>query len=133
MSRFLYDHTITFLVSSWRLYLKSIFDIIFLLLLMKYVSKEELFLLLFLTICNRNNLDVDFYWLSLWIVCCVLRLKSFYFHFSGLKHFIFFFFIILLLYWGYIVTFTKVLRRYHNWIHTLHHFPLSHPLPSFLE
>jgi hypothetical protein len=32
------------------------------------------------------------------------------------------------LYWEYIVTFTKVLTIYHNWIHPLHHSPLS-PLP----
>jgi hypothetical protein len=32
------------------------------------------------------------------------------------------FIIIVFLYWGYIVTFTKVLTLYHSWIHTLHHF-----------
>jgi hypothetical protein len=31
----------------------------------------------------------------------------------------------LLLYWGYIVTFTKVLTIFHNWVNTLHHSPLS--------
>jgi hypothetical protein len=35
------------------------------------------------------------------------------------------FFIILLLYWGYVVTFAKVLRIYHGWIHPLHHSTLS--------
>jgi hypothetical protein len=39
-----------------------------------------------------------------------------------------FFIIILLLYWGYIVTFTKVLTIYHSWIRTLHYSPLS-PAP----
>jgi hypothetical protein len=32
-----------------------------------------------------------------------------------------------LLYWGYIVTFTKVLTIHHSWIHPLHHSPLSPP------
>jgi hypothetical protein len=32
---------------------------------------------------------------------------------------------LLLLYWGYIVTFTKVLTICHSWIHPLHHSPLS--------
>jgi hypothetical protein len=35
-----------------------------------------------------------------------------------------FFIIILLLYWGYIVTFIKVLTIYCGWIHHLHHPPL---------
>jgi hypothetical protein len=35
---------------------------------------------------------------------------------------------LLLLYWGHIVTFTKVLIIYHSWIYPLHHSPLS-PLP----
>jgi hypothetical protein len=30
-----------------------------------------------------------------------------------------------LLYWGYIVTFTKVLNNYYSWIHPFHHSPLS--------
>jgi hypothetical protein len=30
-----------------------------------------------------------------------------------------------LLYWGYIVTFTKVLTIYHNWIYLHHQSPLS--------
>jgi hypothetical protein len=34
------------------------------------------------------------------------------------------FLIILLLYWRYIVTFTKVLTKYHSWINALHHSPL---------
>jgi hypothetical protein len=40
--------------------------------------------------------------------------------------------IILLLYWGYTVTFTKVLIIYHSLIHPLHHSPLSSPTP-FLD
>jgi hypothetical protein len=40
-------------------------------------------------------------------------------------------FIILLLFWGYTVTFIKVLT-YISWIHPLHHSPLS-PFPSLLE
>jgi hypothetical protein len=44
----------------------------------------------------------------------------------------FLFFIMSLLYWGYTVTFTKVLTIYHNWIYSLHHSPLS-LLPPFLE
>jgi hypothetical protein len=36
------------------------------------------------------------------------------------------------LYWEYIVTFTKVLTIYHNWIHPLHHSHLSSP-PPILE
>jgi hypothetical protein len=35
----------------------------------------------------------------------------------------FFSFFFLLLYWGYTVTFTKVLIKYHSWIHPLHHSP----------
>jgi hypothetical protein len=34
-----------------------------------------------------------------------------------------------LLYWGHIVTFTKVLTIYHSWIHPLHHSPLFPPPP----
>jgi hypothetical protein len=30
---------------------------------------------------------------------------------------------LLLLFWGYIVTFTKVLTLYHSWIHPLHYSP----------
>jgi hypothetical protein len=36
------------------------------------------------------------------------------------------------IYWGYIVTFIKVLIILHSWIHTLYHSPLS-PFPTFLE
>jgi hypothetical protein len=43
-----------------------------------------------------------------------------------------FIYLLLLLYWGYIVTFTKVHIIYHSWIHLLHHPPLS-LLPPFLE
>jgi hypothetical protein len=39
--------------------------------------------------------------------------------------FLFFLIIIFLLYWGYIVTFAKVLTVYHSWIYLLHHSPLS--------
>jgi hypothetical protein len=35
------------------------------------------------------------------------------------------FIITLLLYWGYTVTFIKALTLCHNWIHPIHHFPLS--------
>jgi hypothetical protein len=34
-----------------------------------------------------------------------------------------------LLYWGYIVTFIKVLTIYHSWLHLLHHSLLSPPSP----
>jgi hypothetical protein len=44
----------------------------------------------------------------MWLGVCLKR----YIFFSPL-----FFIIILLLYWGYIVTFTKVLTIYHSWIH----------------
>jgi hypothetical protein len=54
-------------------------------------------------------------------------------HASEFQHFILFIIIIiLLLYWGYSVTFIKVLTIYHSWIHSLHHSPLSLPSP-FLE
>jgi hypothetical protein len=42
------------------------------------------------------------------------------------------FIIILLLYWGKIVTFTKVLTLHHSWIHPLLSFSFI-PLPPFLE
>jgi hypothetical protein len=38
-----------------------------------------------------------------------------------------FFLFLLLQYWGYIVTFIKVLTLYHSWIHPLHYSPLSIP------
>jgi hypothetical protein len=43
--------------------------------------------------------------------------------------FIIFKILFIILCWGYIVTFTKILTIYCNWIHPLHHFPLS-PLIS---
>jgi hypothetical protein len=48
---------------------------------------------------------------------------------TSLRLCFFFFLFLLLLYWGYIVTFTKVLITYHSWIHPLHHSPLSPPPP----
>jgi hypothetical protein len=33
------------------------------------------------------------------------------------------------LYWGYLVTFTKVLTIYHSWIHLLHHSPFLETIP----
>jgi archaellum biogenesis protein FlaJ (TadC family) len=49
---------------------------------------------------------------------------TFSFILSFFHSFFLLFVILLLLYWGYIVTFTKVLTIYHSWIHSLHHSPL---------
>jgi hypothetical protein len=46
--------------------------------------------------------------------------------------FIFSIFYYIILYWGYIMTFTKVLALYHSWIYPIHHSPLF-SLPLFLE
>jgi hypothetical protein len=42
---------------------------------------------------------------------------------------ILFFIFLVFQFWGYIVTFTKVLTIYHSWIHPLNHSPLSPPPP----